>query len=73
MLKVDDVIAFLNTIGSLKKYIDVFHEEEIDGSALVETIAKDKDDLWLCIGIDNPMHRIKIRTKFPEFCLTLNS
>ena len=50
MLKVDDVIAFLNTIGSLKKYIDVFHEEEIDGSALVETIAKDKDDLWLCIG-----------------------
>eukprot|EP01129_Flabellula_baltica_P009257 TRINITY_DN3751_c0_g1_i2.p1 TRINITY_DN3751_c0_g1~~TRINITY_DN3751_c0_g1_i2.p1 ORF type:complete len:665 (+),score=130.32 TRINITY_DN3751_c0_g1_i2:110-2104(+) len=48
--KTDEVIDWLNVIG-LDKYVQVFQEEEIDGSALMDLEDQDlKEDLGMTLG-----------------------
>ena len=50
------VTQFLQQI-KLEQYVDIFHENEIDGDILIQSSDEDLEE----IGVLNALHRLKIR------------
>ena len=59
----DDIAAFLARIG-LPQYREKFEDEDVDGDMLLDLVKKKKTDSFSQLGVDSPLHLMKIMQLF---------